>query len=311
MDILIADDDLTSRAIISAVLRKGGHEVIEAVDGLDAWQKLQRPDAPRLAIIDWMMPEMEGPELLQHIRALPTEQPPYLIMLTSKGEKSDIVAGLDAGANDYLSKPFDTGELHARVAVGQRMIEMQTALIKSRQALAYQATHDPLTGMLNRRAILDQLSREISRADRTGDELAVGSCDIDHFKTINDTYGHQTGDEVLCGMTKIIRSILRSYDSLGRMGGEEFLVIAPMKSETDHGFFFERIRKKIAESGIRTRSGDLNITISIGATCTNGGMTVDRILEATDIALYRAKNEGRNRVACSLDVARQRESVDE
>lgn len=311
MDILIADDDLTSRAIISAVLKKGGHEVIEAVDGLDAWQKLQRPDSPKLAIIDWMMPKMDGPELLQHIRALPTEQPPYLVMLTAKGEKSDIIAGLDAGANDYLSKPFDPGELHARIAVGQRMIEMQTALVKSRQALAYQATHDPLTGMLNRRAILDQLTKEISRADRYGNELAVGSCDIDHFKAINDTYGHQTGDDVLCGMAKILKSILRNYDSVGRMGGEEFLVIAPMEPGNDHASFFNRVCCTLSEARIRTRSGDLSITISIGATRTHGCMTVDQILETTDIALYEAKNNGRNRVIYRSHAVRQKDSVDE
>jgi phosphoserine phosphatase RsbU/P len=129
MRILIADDDFTSRTILSGVLKKEGHEVIPTVNGSEAWDALQQPDAPRLAILDWMMPEMDGLEVLRRVRALQTDRPPYIIMLTAKGEKTDIIAGLDAGANDYLGKPFDPGELRARVEVGRRLVEMQDALI--------------------------------------------------------------------------------------------------------------------------------------------------------------------------------------
>ena len=230
MRILIAEDDFTSRTVLAGVLRKEGHQVEATVNGAEAWQALQQPDAPALVILDWEMPEMDGPEVVRRVRALETDRPPYILMLTSRGEKADIIAGLEAGANDYLAKPFDPGELRARVEVGRRMVEMQAALIASREALAHQATHDPLTGMLNRRAILERLHQELTRAGRHGDRWAVGMCDIDHFKQVNDTYGHQTGDDVLCGLARILNESLRPYDSVGRMGGEEFLVIAPMKA---------------------------------------------------------------------------------
>jgi two-component system, cell cycle response regulator len=297
MRILIAEDDFTSRTILSGVLKKKGHEVIPTVNGSEAWDALQQPDAPRLAILDWMMPEMDGLEVLRRVRALQTDQPPYIIMLTAKGEKADIIAGLDAGANDYLCKPFDPGELRARVEVGRRMVEMQDALIESRRVLAHQATHDPLTGLLNRRAILDRLREELSRAGRHGGLLAVGMIDIDHFKQVNDTYGHQAGDDVLCGLTHILSESLRAYDSMGRIGGEEFLVITPMKSGMDWLSVFGRLCAKIAESTITTRSGVLSITVSIGVVCASVDSSVDEILEAADKALYRAKNAGRNRVA--------------
>ena len=297
MKILIAEDDLTSRTVLMAALKKQGHEVEATVNGAEAWQTMQQHDAPSLAILDWMMPEMDGPEVVRRVRTLQIGRPPYIIMLTAKGEKTDIIAGLDAGANDYLTKPFDPGELHARVEVGRRMVEMQDALIESREILAHQATHDPLTGLLNRRAILDRLREELARAGRYGDLLAVGMCDIDHFKQINDTHGHQTGDDVLCGLTQILSESLREYDSIGRMGGEEFLVITPMKAGMDCISVFGRFCVRVAESKITTRSGVLSVTVSIGVACSTVESTMDEILAAADAALYRAKNEGRNRIA--------------
>ena len=204
MRILIAEDDFTSRTVLSGVLKKEGHEVMATVNGAEAWEALQQPDAPVLVILDWMMPEMDGPEVVRRVRALQTDRPPYIIMLTTKGDKADIIAGLDAGANDYLAKPFDPGELRARIEVGRRMVEMQDALIESREILTHQATHDPLTGLPNRRAILDRLREELARTRRHDDMLAVGMFDIDHFKQVNDTYGHQTGDDVLCGLAQIL-----------------------------------------------------------------------------------------------------------
>jgi two-component system, cell cycle response regulator len=302
MRILIAEDDLTSRCILSAALRKGGHEVVETINGAEAWETLQQPGAPALAILDWIMPEMDGLEVVHHVRALQSPKPPYIIMLTSKGEKVNIIAGLDAGADDYVVKPFDLGELQARVEVGRRLVEMQAALIESREALAHQATHDPLTGMLNRRAILDCLDKELARAGRHGgDTLAVGACDIDHFKRVNDTYGHQTGDDVLCGLVKILRENLRNYDSVGRMGGEEFLLITPMKERMDPMYMFDRLCMTVAESKITTRSGALSVTVSIGVTCATAGSTVDAILGVADTALYRAKAQGRNRAVYVVD----------
>ena len=248
MRILIAEDDLTSRTVLAAVLKKQGYEVLETVNGAEAWAAVREPDAPRLVILDWMMPEMDGPEIVRRLRSLQTDRPPYVIMLTSKDEKADVIAGLDAGANDYLAKPYDAGELRARVEVGRRMVEMQTALIESREALAHQATHDPLTGLMNRRAILDQLHNELSRAGRHDYTLAIGVCDIDHFKQVNDTYGHQTGDDVLCGFTRIIQDNSRKYDLIGRYGGEEFLVITPEFGGPASEEVYERLCERVAEN---------------------------------------------------------------
>jgi len=297
MRILIAEDDFTSRTMLTGVLKKRGYEVVETVNGVAAWDALRQTDAPRLVILDWMMPEMDGLEVLGRVRAVQTERPPYVIILTARDETSDIVAGLDAGANDYLAKPFDPGELIARVQVGRRMVAMQEALIQSKQALEHQATHDSLTGMLNRRAIYDHLRKELSHAERHGDGLAVGMCDIDHFKQINDTYGHQAGDDVLSGLAQILRENLREYDLVGRVGGEEFLLIMPKKAGTDPVPLFVRLCKRVAESKIMTRSGELSITVSIGVACEETGTPVDQILKEADAALYRAKHEGRNRVA--------------
>ena len=296
MRILIAEDDFTSRTMLAAVLRKVGYEIVEANNGAEAWLALQQSDAPQMAIIDWMMPEMDGLELVRRVRGLPTDQPPYLIMLTSKGEKADIIAGLDAGANDYLGKPFDAGELRARVNVGFRMVEMQAALIESREALAHQAAHDSLTGMFNRRAILDHLHKQLAHTHRHGQALAVGICDIDHFKKINDTYGHQTGDDILCGLAANLNKALREDDTVGRMGGEEFLIVSTIRTGTDGQALFARIHSQIAQTTLVTRSGSLHITVSIGVATAVAGSTVDSLLERSDLALYQAKNEGRNRV---------------
>lgn len=298
MKTLIAEDDLTSRAILEGVLKKEGHEVITTVNGAEAWKVLQETDAPPLVILDWMMPEMDGEEVLRRVRALQTDQPPYIIMLTARGEKADIVAGLEAGANDYLAKPFDTGELRARVEVGRRLVEMQSALFESRERLAHLANHDALTGLPNRRAILDRLREELARAARYGDLLALGMCDIDHFKRFNDTYGHQTGDDILCGLAQVLSKSIREYDSVGRMGGEEFLMLMPVTAGADYRTGFDRLCAHVAESKITTRSGALSVTMSMGVVCSSNDKTADELLAMADAALYRAKNEGRNRVIC-------------
>jgi len=299
MKILIADDDSTFRSVLAGVLDKQGHEVISTEDGEAAWRVMKEPDAPRLAILDWVMPGMDGLEVVRRVRARPTDRPPHLILLTSKTKMAELIAGLDAGANDYLTKPFDPGELRARIAVGRRVVELEDALIASRDIMAHQATHDPLTGLLNRRAILEQLHKELARTQRQGDLLAVGMCDLDHFKQVNDTYGHQTGDDVLCGLARTLNESVREYDSVGRMGGEEFLVIMPMRACSDCVSVFNNLCAQVADTRLKTRSGFLSITVSIGVVCAAAESTVDEILEASDAAMYRAKAEGRNRVVFS------------
>lgn len=302
MRILIAEDDHTSRAVLAGVLKKTGHEVVETADGTAAWEALQRSDAPRLAILDRTMPGLDGMEVLRLLRACGRIPEPYVIMLTARDGKGDIIAGLEAGANDYVSKPFSPEELCARIEVGRRMVEMQDALLASREALEHQANHDALTGMPNRRAILERLGQELARSERQGASLAVGICDIDRFKLVNDTHGHQTGDDVLLALARTLAANLRTFDSVGRLGGEEFLILASMQEGMEPMAVFERLRHRVADTPIPTRSGPLPVTVSIGVACADGIRSQEEILEAADRALYRAKAEGRNRVAVAPDL---------
>jgi diguanylate cyclase (GGDEF)-like protein len=296
MRILIADDDVTSRLVLAGVLRKHGDEVVVALDGTEAWDVMQRPGAPRLVILDWVMPGLAGVDVCRRARTLKSDQPPYIILLTSRGQKADIVTGLEAGADDYLAKPFDPGELLARVDVGRRLIELQARLNEAREALAHEAMHDPLTGVLNRRAFAGALSRELSRKRRYENVLAVGICDVDHFKQINDTYGHQAGDEVLCGLVRLIGSNLRGHDVLGRHGGDEFVVVTEHRRIDGPGMLYERLRAAVADGPITTGAGDIPITISLGVKIASAGETEAELLAAADRALYRAKSSGRNQV---------------
>ncbi|WP_448875307.1 GGDEF domain-containing response regulator [Desulfobulbus propionicus] len=298
MQILIAEDDDTSRIVLAGVLKKNGYEVIAKSNGLQALEILQGPNAPRLAILDWMMPELDGLEVIRRVRATTSGLPPYILLLTARDEKSDIIVGLETGANDYLAKPFDPGELRARIAVGRRMIEMQEALRAHQEILEHQATHDPLTGLLNRRSILDHLHLELTRLNHQRGVLAVGMSDIDFFKRFNDVYGHQTGDEILCGIAQVFQQNSRKHDVFGRIGGEEFLIVAPMATKEDSVAWFERLRNSVHQTPFLTKSGLLTCSISIGVACVRLGQALDKILETADHALYQAKNQGRNCVVC-------------
>jgi two-component system cell cycle response regulator len=300
MKILIAEDDVTSRTILTEMLIKHGYEVTATVNGTQAWQAMQQPDAPLIAILDWMMPGIDGVEVCRRVRALKAEQRPHIIILTVRGEKADIVAGLEAGADDYLCKPFDPGELRARLDVGRRLIEMQDKLLDARNELSQQAMRDPLTGILNRRAITEALSIELFRQQRQYKGLALGLCDIDTFKKINDTHGHLVGDEVLCGFVRLLAGRLRPYDFLGRFGGDEFVVVAPDMNEKDARIFYDRLRATVADSPIPTAAGAVSITISIGVKIWGENQTADELLVAADTALYQAKSQGRNCV-CLAD----------
>ena len=296
MKILIAEDDLPSRRILDAILTKWGYHPIVAADGNEAWQIIEKPDPPNLIILDWEMPGKNGLDVCKLIREKDVSNPPYIIILTAKNAKADIVEALEAGANDFVSKPYDKNELQARIRVGQRMVELQSALIKTKNALAHEASHDPLTGILNRRAILNALDKELIRAKKNNSRLSIGLCDIDFFKQVNDNHGHQVGDDVLCSLVKRIRNILKPYDFIGRYGGEEFLLVVPESSGSAVEGIYERVRASIADHKMITRSGKVGITISIGVTRLKEEQTPDELLAAADIALYKAKDNGRNQV---------------
>jgi len=298
--ILIADDDVTSRLVLEGVLKRHGHVVIATVDGTAALKVMLGPDAPKLAILDWMMPGLAGVDVCRRVRARQSDEPPYLILLTSRGEKADIVAGLNAGADDYLAKPFDAGELRARVEVGRRMVDLQASLRAARDALNHEAMHDPLTGALNRRAFAGVLARELAAQRRYDHGLALGVCDIDQFKVINDTLGHQAGDEVLCGIVRLIegtRGDIRPWSAGGgRVRGSH------RSRRGGHRDPSVRARARPGRPDpIPTKAGDVSVTISFGVKVWSLGESQDELVAAADRALYRAKEGGRNCVRMADD----------
>jgi two-component system, cell cycle response regulator len=301
MRVLLADDDLTSRLVLQKTLGKWGYEVLVVSDGNQAWDELQRPDAPSLLILDWEMPGMDGTDLCRRVRATEGENPHYILLLTARSDTEDVVAGLEAGANDYVGKPFDPAELQARVGVGRRFVELNDQLLASRRALEHQARTDSLTQIMNRGAVMSRLSEEIARAKREGSTLAVGMADIDHFKVVNDTQGHAAGDQVLREVVRRLTVPLRPYDALGRVGGEEFLLLVPLTTGEDARAILERVRQAVGATPIEYSGRKIEVTISLGGTTTLGDEAEDEILFRADEALYRAKELGRNRVEMTAE----------
>jgi two-component system cell cycle response regulator len=296
--VLIAEDDMVSRRLLEATLTRWGYEVVTTRDGGEAWQVLQGPDSPVLAILDWMMPGMDGVEVCRKVRQRGHEPYIYLLLLTTKGLKEDVIAGLDAGADDYVTKPFDPHELQVRLRTATRIVTLQTELIEARERLRVEATHDPLTGVWNRRAIIEVLGNELARARREGTPVAVAIADLDHFKRINDTYGHVAGDMALSETVSRMRTLLRTYDAVGRYGGEEFLVVLPGCTSDDAYKLAERLRLGIGQEPVKTSGGTIAVTSSLGVAANDAVATEDAIalIQAADAALYRAKGGGRNRV---------------
>jgi PleD family two-component response regulator len=225
MKLLVADDDPLQRAILSRLLAGWGYQVQLAKDGIEAWEVLEQPEPPQLVILDWMMPGMDGPDLCRKLRGL--QRPyTYVLLLTARNEREDILEGLESGADDYLTKPVEIAELQAKLRVGRRIIDLETKLLNAYESMRFEARHDALTSVMNRVAVFERLRAELSRTRRGGSSTAVLLADIDHFKKINDTYGHQQGDFVLVEVVRRMSSCIRAYDSIGRYGGEEFLIIA-------------------------------------------------------------------------------------
>ena len=299
MRILIADDEPVSRRMLQGLLTKWGYEVVSAEDGKGAWEQLNAPDAPRMALLDWMMPEQNGVDVCRELRAHRPEPYTYILLLTAKDAKESIVEGLDSGADDYLTKPFNPQELKARLRVGLRLLELEDTLVRAREAMRFKATHDALTGVWNRGTILETLDREITRSRREGVSLGVLIGDLDHFKSVNDTYGHLAGDAVLRDITKRMQVEVRPYDAVGRYGGEEFLILLPGCNGSDTQAKAERLREAIFREPVTTSAGDLTVSMSVGGVATGDWPeeTANQILQMADSALYRAKEDGRNRTA--------------
>jgi len=307
MKILVADDDAVSRLLTQRTLEKFGYEVVLAEDGRKAAEILAREDAPRLALVDWMMPELDGLALCREARARHRDTSyVYIILLTSKQSSEDIVAGLEAGADDYLTKPFQIAELKARLHTGQRILLLEDKLVQAREEMRYRATHDALTSLWNRASILSLARGELQRQARENRPVSLLLCDVDHFKRINDNHGHPAGDFVLTEISHRLKNSVRGYDAVGRYGGEEFLIVLSDCGPATVEARAKAILGKVADSPICVGGLKLQATVSIGAVTwedADSDLSLEMLLAEADSALYRAKEQGRNQ--CVLANAHQ------
>jgi two-component system cell cycle response regulator len=295
--ILLAEDSAIYRHLIQTHLRDWGFNLVCAKDGKEAWKLLMQPDAPRLALLDWVLPEIDGIELCRRLRERSEDESyTYTILLTAKNRKQEMLEAMDAGADDFLAKPFDPLELKARLLVGKRIVELQQKLVSANDALHFAASHDFLTGAWNRAEILAFMQRELARARRDATPVGIVLVDVDHFKRVNDELGHETGDSVLKEITNRFSASLRDYDGIGRYGGEEFLLVIPGCDMTTTVRRANQIRELISSQPIPTLHGAMNVTVSMGATMGESSTNSELLLRRADAALYQAKRNGRNRV---------------
>jgi two-component system, cell cycle response regulator len=298
-------ESVSLRILVSAgerhlhdTLTRWGYEIVVAADGHEALQHLRQKDPPKLAILDWEMEKLRGPEVCQCLREGGSEPYIYLILLTNESRKDELLEAFDFGADDYLVKPFDGYELRAKLIVAKRILDLQDRLICMREDLRAQATHDGLTSLWNRQACMDALASELERAKREKKPLGVIMADLDHFKQVNDDYGHLVGDAVLREVAARLKGAARSYDIVGRCGGEEFLIIIPGCDGATVLKRAEEIRDSVCHEIFPMSEGNIQVTLSMGAAASSATAQEDSILilKAADAALYRAKSRGRDRI---------------
>jgi len=291
MKILLVEDSYIERTKLGCFLRDWGFDHVAVGSGTEAVKLLEGPNPPDLALLDWVLPGLDGMDVLRRIRKLSQGSYIYTVMLTAKSQKQDRLTAMEAGADDYLSKPVDPAELRSRIVVGQRILELQ-------QSLRFAATHDFLTTLLNRSEIVAALEREVARGARDDKPASIILADIDHFKRVNDTLGHAAGDEVLKEVGRRLKEDLRPYDVVGRYGGEEFLLILPGCNLANGVRRAGDIRKIVAEKPISTPSGAVSATVSMGVTASDSCRYCSpaEFLQEADTSLYTAKKNGRNRV---------------
>jgi two-component system cell cycle response regulator len=296
LKILIADDEALSRRLLEKTLERAGYEVVAVENGRAAVRQLCQTDGPRLALLDWVMPELDGPGVCREVRLRQEDSYVYMVLLTSKESKEDIVAGLESGADDYLTKPFNVDELKARLRTGERILHLEGRLVEAREMMRFKATHDALTSIWNRGVIMALLGRELMRSQRESACTIVLLGDVDHFKSVNDTHGHLVGDEVLQEIARRLLLSIRSYDFVGRYGGEEFLLVLNNCKPQFAEARAEDIRKIVSSRPVQTLAGPLNITMSFGLLLSDvwGVRPVEELLHEVDAALYAAKAAGRN-----------------
>jgi len=311
MSVLVAEDNPVFQSMLRSMLTKWGYDARILPNGLEAWDAMQAADAPRLVVLDWMMPYMDGVEVCRRIRTAAREPYVYVLLLTARTESQDLVEGMEAGADDYLTKPFNAQELRVRLRAGRRILDLQQQLMEAREALRVQATHDALTGLFNRGRVLEILAAEIARSERELRRLAVLMVDLDRFNQINDTLGHQAGDAVLREAARRMQAATRQYDAPGRYGGEEFLIVLPGCGAREGYAQAERIREAFAREPFAAGTDSLAVTCSIGVSsrdaCAAGD--ADRLIREADAALYDAKNRGRNSVMAFVPAEPSAESL--
>jgi len=301
--ILVAEDDPVSRRLLEVTLSKWGYEVVACADGQAAWDVLKAPDTPQLVILDWMMPHMDGLQVCRNVRNAderPAEPYVYIILLTAKSQKTDMVIGLEAGADDYLTKPFDAQELRMRLRAGRRILDLLDELVRAREIMREQSRKDSLTQLCTRATVLELLKNELERSQRASADrdapVSVVLADLDHFKHINDTYGHLAGDAVLRETARRMRDAIRPYDNIGRYGGEEFLLVLSNCDTIGAATIAERLLYAIRKDTIVLAEGTVSVTLSAGVATSGIVQDAETLVGAADAALYRAKRSGRNRV---------------
>ena len=298
MKVLVVDDDPGSLMVAKAVVEQAGYECLSATNGDSAWDLFQRYQ-PQVVITDWMMPGLNGLELCRAIRRAEENTYTYLVLLTSFGSQEDVLAGMDAGADDYVTKPLDPFTLRTRLLVARRVTALHSQLGKYRQELTRQARTDPLTNVNNRLKLTEDLELLHNRSQRYGRRYSLALCDVDYFKSFNDLQGHPAGDEALKTVAQTLTALSRDTDGIYRYGGEEFLLILPDQGAGDARVMVDRIRMGIQSLNIgHTGNPEKVLTISAGVSSFTPDHAVGsgQLLKEADDALYAAKAAGRNRV---------------
>jgi two-component system, cell cycle response regulator len=298
MKVLIAEDDRPSNLLLKNLLLRWGYDIVTAFDGTEAWRLLQEEDAPQMAVLDWMMPGMDGLEVCRRIREKEKggDRYMYVIILTARGDKEDIVTGIDAGADDYIVKPFDKEELRARLRTGQRIVELQTALRVANKKLLIMSRLDPLTGALNRTAMLNELELAIYRASRERKPLSIFLVDIDNLKGMNGSSGRGAGEKILQDTVRRIGSCLRKTDFVCRSGGDEFLAIMPGVNGAVGMAVCQRVKKAISEKPYLFNDQPIAVTASMCLSLWNGKAASEEFIASVEATLAATRDHGPNRI---------------
>jgi len=300
--ILLAEDNPISRKMLKKILVQEGFSVTCVKNGKEALAQFQKNFYP-IVLTDWLMPEMEGPALCEAIRNEGSNSYVYIVLLTAKDSQEDIILGLEAGADDYLTKPANRSELIARLKNGLRILELEKSLKAANEEIRILSITDPLTGIYNRGYLHERLPQEIKRSIRYKRALSLILCDIDHFKLVNDQYGHAAGDDVLKGFVNcVVASIREQIDWMARYGGEEFLIVLPETDFSGAMHLAERLRNVVSQTPFQIDDQEIRISSSFGVSgfspeALKEDLKVVDMLKCVDKYLYQAKEGGRNRVA--------------